>query len=85
MNTQLSAREIAIARKVEWAEKNGLHAEAIEYARKYINLDQHMLKLISEFYEINDLVDLQAQHKAKNEVFAKVISYIRTQRFTPEE
>lgn len=78
MNKLLSPREFEIARNVAWAEKEGLHSTAIEFARKYVNLDQQWLRLISDYYEADDYVEGPARDQAKNEAFAAVIAYART-------
>ena len=79
MNEALSYRDALAARKVQWAQSKNLHPNAVEYARKYLNLDSVMLKLISDYEYAADLSeDDLLRPAAMRTAFDAVIKYVRT-------
>jgi hypothetical protein len=81
-NVEKSYRELMIAVRVDWARKRALHPRAIEYAGKYLNLDNQMLQLISDYENANSLPDDSAgarvvRKREMHEAWDNVIKYVR--------
>jgi hypothetical protein len=85
---KLSFRNEQLARKVAWAKRENLHPNAINYAGKYMNLDTHMLTLISAYETAAGMPsDTDEQYKAREQAlraaWGNVILYMRT--FAPQQ
>ena len=77
MNKVLSAREMAIARKVAFGEQQGWHPDAIDMARKYANLDEPALAIISDWVTAYDSVE-GPPNVATRDAFIRFVQYVRT-------
>jgi hypothetical protein len=74
----MNLREINTAKRAAWAIKEGLHSTAVEYARNYHNLTEHMLHLISDYEVASDMAPGPARETGMKDAFAAVIAYVRT-------
>jgi hypothetical protein len=81
MNEGNTARDALIARTVRWAEHEGLHPRAIDYARKYANLTHAGLIIISAYEAAADTGDRDAIAIA----WDNTIRYMRTLKPAFEE
>ena len=69
---------IARAKRVKWATDAKLNPQAIEVAGKYLNLDEHMLRRISDYENATDLPPGDVREKnMRNAAWNNVISYMR--------
>jgi hypothetical protein len=71
-----TARDALIARTVRWAETEGLHPRALDYARKYANLTHAGLRIISAYETAADTGDKAAIAVA----WDNTIRYMRTMK-----
>jgi hypothetical protein len=72
-----SYRDIARAKRVKWANDAKLNSRAIEIAGKYLNLDEHMLTLISDYENASDLPAGDIREQRMRVAWHAVIAYMR--------
>ena len=72
-----SYRDIARAKRVKWATDAKLNPQAIEVAGKYLNLDEHMLTLISDYENATDLPPGDVRETRQRAAWHAVIAYMR--------
>ena len=72
-----SYREIARAKRVKWATDAKLNPRAVEIAGKYLNLDEQMLTLISDYENAADLPAGDVREQRMRAAWHAVIAYMR--------
>jgi hypothetical protein len=78
-NVVKTVRDAKIARRVYWATHEAkLNPRAVEYAKRYLNLNETMLKLISNYENATDLPAGQVREDAQRAAWDATIQYIRT-------
>lgn len=81
--SNVSYRDQQLARRTAWAVKQGLHPAAVEHAKRTLNLNEDMLKLISAYHEAWDLpsvteAESDARRAALRVAWDNTIRYVRT-------
>ena len=74
----MTHRDAQLAKRVAWARSENLHPSAIELAGRYLNYDEPMLRLISQYNAAADIDKDGGRDEAMRRAFAAIIQYVRT-------
>jgi hypothetical protein len=78
MNRIPTHREMMLAKRIAWARAIGLNPKAVDLAGKYLNLNQTMLQLISDYEYASEQPAGDIREEHLRDAWRNVILYLRT-------